>query len=82
MFGGLSTAFYLGAAHKLEKDAVVQDVVALHIALDHFGSIPSVSSQVAALRKALQGGLSGDRAEWFSAAANASAVTNAALRFD
>lgn len=69
VFGGLSTAFSLGAAHKLQKHAVVQDVTALHVTLGHYKSGPSVSTQIAALRKALFGGLDGQRGEWFSAAA-------------
>lgn len=69
VLGGLSTAFYTGAAHKLEKHAVVQRVTALHVALHDMGSTPSISTQVAALRKALKGGLGGESGEWYKAAA-------------
>lgn len=48
--GSLSTAFSLGALHGLETGAVVQDVVALHATLAH-GDAPSVSSEIAALRR-------------------------------
>ena len=49
---GLSTAFSLGAAHKLEKGAIVADAVALHVRVSMSGSA-SVSTQIAALRKLL-----------------------------
>ena len=49
---GLSTAFSSGARHKLEKGAILQDIVAFHVAFNHRG-IPSVSTQIAALRHLL-----------------------------
>jgi len=52
---GLSTAFTTGAGHKLEKGAVVQDVAALHIRVGHISSSPSISTQIAALRRLLLG---------------------------
>jgi hypothetical protein len=67
-FGGLSAAFSLGASHKLEENAVVQDVVALHVRLSHLRNGLSVSTQISALRKALSGGFSGDQEKWFKAA--------------
>ncbi|KAA1473973.1 carbohydrate esterase family 9 protein [Dentipellis sp. KUC8613] len=51
-FAGLATSFSTGARHKLEDGAVIQEVTALHVAISHFGS-PSVSTQIAALRKLL-----------------------------
>lgn len=61
---GLSTAFVSGAAHKLERGAVVQDVVALHVAIGPYG-IPSVSTQVAALRHILiSSGETGELYHW------------------
>lgn len=54
-FGGLSTAFSLGAAHKLEQGAVVQDVTALHVSINRGNNGPSVSTKVATLRKLLLG---------------------------
>lgn len=68
-FGGLSTAFFTGAAHKLEKHAVLAKVTALHVNIGHLGRRPSVSTQIAALRKALSGGFEGDRGEWYKQAA-------------
>ncbi|KAI0311415.1 composite domain of metallo-dependent hydrolase [Amylostereum chailletii] len=53
LFGGLGTAFSLGAAHKLEKGAVLQEATALHVTVAHFGGAPSVSTQIATLRKIL-----------------------------
>ncbi|KAK0193022.1 carbohydrate esterase family 9 protein [Armillaria mellea] len=51
---GLSAAFTTGAAHKLEKGAVIQDVVALHIMVSMSSPI-SVSTQLGALRRLLSG---------------------------
>ncbi|EPQ57395.1 carbohydrate esterase family 9 protein [Gloeophyllum trabeum ATCC 11539] len=62
---GLSVAFSTGAAHKLEKGAVVQDVAALHVSVGHGGAIPSVSTQVAALRRLLGSEGKGDLGRWF-----------------
>ncbi|KAH9948084.1 hypothetical protein B0H21DRAFT_848524 [Amylocystis lapponica] len=50
--GGLSAAFALGAPHKLARGAVVQQVAALHVALQR-GGAASVGTQVAALRRYL-----------------------------
>ena len=52
-FSGFSTAFSLGARHRLEDGAVVQEETALHVAVRHFGSTPSVSTQIATLRRLL-----------------------------
>jgi len=57
---GLSTAFATGAGHKLENGAVVQEIAALHVRVGHFSSSPSVSTQIAALRRLLLGGGAGD----------------------
>ncbi|KAJ7485560.1 amidohydrolase-domain-containing protein [Mycena latifolia] len=52
VFRGLSVSFSLGARHKLEKGAVIQDVVAVHISISpRFPS--SVSTQIATLRRLL-----------------------------
>ncbi|KAJ6595658.1 composite domain of metallo-dependent hydrolase [Mycena vulgaris] len=54
VFQGLSVAFSLGARHKLEKGAVLQDVAAVHISISpRFAS--SVSTQIATLRRLLLG---------------------------
>ena len=79
-FGGLSTAFWTGSEHKLEKHAVVQDVTALHVSIGHYKV--SVSTQIAALRRALEGGLTGDRAKWFKAATKASTQITRVLTSD
>ena len=53
---GVSAAFKSGGKSVLEKGAVVQEEVALHFAIGHDsrgGSTPSVSSQIALLRKIL-----------------------------
>ncbi|EIM86583.1 composite domain of metallo-dependent hydrolase [Stereum hirsutum FP-91666 SS1] len=53
---GLGVAFSLGTPHKLAKGAVVQDVTALHVAIDHQSVRPSVSTEISALRRLLVGG--------------------------
>jgi len=51
-FGGLGTSFSTGAMHKLADGAVIQQVTALHFSIGHF-SRPSISTQIAALRRLL-----------------------------
>jgi hypothetical protein len=51
-YSGLATSFSTGSAHKLEPGAVIQEVTGLHVAVRHFGT-PSVSTQIAALRRLL-----------------------------
>ncbi|EKM81020.1 hypothetical protein AGABI1DRAFT_105866 [Agaricus bisporus var. burnettii JB137-S8] len=58
-FSGLGTAFMTGAFHKLSTGAVLQDVTALHISIGAF-TRPSVSTQIALLRRLLDGGGKGD----------------------
>lgn len=63
---GISVAISLGAAHRLEKGAVAQRVVALHVSIER-GLRESVSTRVAALRRLL---LNWDvSGEWFAKAA-------------
>lgn len=52
-YSGLSTVFSLGATHKLEEEMVIQGVAGLHVSISHFGGVPSVSTQIAALRRLL-----------------------------
>lgn len=82
VFGGISTAFFTGAAHKLQDHAVIKKVAALHVSVGAFGKQPSVSSQIAALRKALLGGFSGPRGEYFKQAAEVSFSFTALLHQD
>ncbi|TFY72584.1 hypothetical protein EVG20_g397 [Dentipellis fragilis] len=65
-FAGLATLFSTGARHKLEEGAIIQEVTALHVAISHFG-VPSVSTQIATLRKLLTA-LPGDEDEELKAA--------------
>ncbi|EPQ56066.1 hypothetical protein GLOTRDRAFT_15437, partial [Gloeophyllum trabeum ATCC 11539] len=61
--GGISVSFSLGAEHKLQRGAVVQAEAALHVEIDHSSAVPSVSTQIAALRALLLGkgeGMSGE----------------------
>ncbi|KDQ57533.1 hypothetical protein JAAARDRAFT_267221 [Jaapia argillacea MUCL 33604] len=67
---GLSAGFSLGSRNKLGRGAVIQEIAALHVSLGHGRAFPSVSTQVAALRRLLLGGdRSGDTASWFRKAA-------------
>jgi len=63
-FGGLGTAFSLGAIQKFDDSAAIQEVTALHATVRHF-SKPSISTQIATLRRLLLGTSHGESAEWF-----------------
>ena len=65
ILGGISTAFGLGSAHKLEDGAMVQEAVAVHTTIGHSVASGSVSTQVAALRRLLLGPPAGDVGRWF-----------------
>ncbi|KAF8070512.1 carbohydrate esterase family 9 protein [Lyophyllum atratum] len=60
---GLSTVFSTGAAHKLAKGAVVQNVAALHVSVG--SSSASISTQIATLRRLLLGNGQGVLAQRF-----------------
>lgn len=60
---GLSTAFSTVAHHKLETGAIVQEIGALHVSIHPVG-IPSVSTQIAALRRLLTGETTGELKYW------------------
>jgi len=63
-YSGLSTIFSLGALHKMEQGAIIQDVAGLHVSIGHFGGTPSVSSQLGVLRRLLLEP-KGESAAWF-----------------
>lgn len=73
-FSGFGTAFSLGARHRLEDGAVVQEETALHVAVRHFGSTPSVSTQIATLRQLLLAWPEDDDASGMGMAARFAAV--------
>ncbi|KAF5363169.1 hypothetical protein D9758_008331 [Tetrapyrgos nigripes] len=60
ILAGLSTSFSTGASNRLARGAVLQDVVALHVAVTMGSESVSVSTQIAALRKLLLGDTKGD----------------------
>ncbi|KAJ7510409.1 carbohydrate esterase family 9 protein [Mycena galericulata] len=67
-FGGLGVAFALGAAHKLERGAVLQEITAVHMTVKQYFSQfsgPSVSTQIALLRRLLLQPVEGPSKEWF-----------------
>ena len=62
---GLSAAFSLGAAHALEQGALVSDVAALHVSFEH-GDVPSVSTEIAAVRHVLLHPPHGEGGKWYA----------------
>lgn len=63
---GLGVAFSLGANHKLEEGAVVKDITAVHVSINHSpGGQPSVSTQIAVLRRLLLKPSDGELGLWF-----------------
>ncbi|KAI8973081.1 carbohydrate esterase family 9 protein [Trametes punicea] len=56
---GLSAVFSTAGHHKLEEGALLQETSALHVAIHPVGS-PSVSTQIAALRRLLLGETKGE----------------------
>ncbi|PSR81135.1 hypothetical protein PHLCEN_2v6470 [Hermanssonia centrifuga] len=64
-YAGLSTSFSTGALNKLEEGAIIQDVNALHVSVRHFGTSPSVSTQIGALRTLLLDPPKGSAGKWF-----------------
>lgn len=80
-YAGLSTTFSTGALSKLDNEAVIQDVNAVHVKIRHFAlgvsvtapggvNAPSISTQVGALRRLLLDPPSGNAGEYFKAVAN------------
>lgn len=67
---GLSTAFGLGSAHKMEMGALVQETTALHVSIGHMGKTPSVSTQIATLRRLLLNGGEGELGAAFNDVSN------------
>ncbi|RDB24990.1 hypothetical protein Hypma_007852 [Hypsizygus marmoreus] len=63
-YSGLGVSFSLGASHKLEEGAVIEETTALHVSVRHFSN-PSVSTQIAALRRLLLGPSKGASGHWF-----------------
>lgn len=47
---GWGTAFGLGAGHKLDAGAILQEKTAVHVSVGTQGRQPSISSQISALR--------------------------------
>ena len=61
---GLNTVFATGAKHKLDDGAVVQSAGAVHVSI-HPAGIPSVSTQIAALRHLLLSHTESESGKWF-----------------
>jgi len=77
VIAGLSAAFRTGAAHALERGAIIQDVAALHVNIarvhPYSGRGISVSTRIAGLRRLLFGWESTEKetGRWFRKAAEA-----------
>ncbi|KAI0690097.1 composite domain of metallo-dependent hydrolase [Cytidiella melzeri] len=69
-YGGLSTTFSTGAMNKLDKEAVIQEVNAVHVTIRHFDRGPSISTQVGALWRLLVHPPQGHAGEYFKAVAD------------
>ncbi|RPD74182.1 hypothetical protein L226DRAFT_535646 [Lentinus tigrinus ALCF2SS1-7] len=67
---GISTAFSLGAPHKLARGAILRGVVAVHASLTHGDSQPSISTKIEAMRRLLTEEVDGDIGAWFQQVAN------------
>lgn len=65
----MSTVFSTGALHSLEKGAIIQTDAALHVSIFH-GGVPSVSTQIATLRRLLKGHGKGALGHWFARVAD------------
>ncbi|KAI0085136.1 carbohydrate esterase family 9 protein [Irpex rosettiformis] len=64
-YAGLSTTFTTGVLNKLDDEAIVQDVNAVHVTIRHFGTGPSISTQVGTLRRLLLNPPQGQAGEYF-----------------
>jgi hypothetical protein len=67
--GGLSAAFSTGALNRRDKGAILKNIAALHITINHNSEQPSISAQIAALRHLLKGKGDGVTGEYFKKAA-------------
>ena len=65
LLSGLSAHFSTGASFKVSPGAVIQDVAALHFSIDA-GRQPSVSTQIATLRRVLVQEQKGDLGFWIN----------------
>ncbi|KAF9017012.1 hypothetical protein BDZ89DRAFT_1117848 [Hymenopellis radicata] len=63
-YSGIGTYFSTGAENKLQTGAILKEVTGLHLAVRHFG-VPSVSTQIAALRRLLLRPDDGASGQWF-----------------
>lgn len=70
VFGGLGVGFSLGAAHKLERGAIIQEITAIHMTATRSLSGPSVSTQIALLRRLLLRPVDGPSKRWFQKVTN------------
>ncbi|KAI0367346.1 composite domain of metallo-dependent hydrolase [Pilatotrama ljubarskyi] len=61
---GVSTAFSLAARHKLDDGAIVQAAGGVHVVIHRVG-VPSVSTQISALRRLLLDPPKGEIGRWF-----------------
>lgn len=76
-YAGLSTTFATGALNKLDDEAIIQDVNAVHVTIRHFGGAgPSVSTQVGTLRRLLLSPPQGQAGDYFKGVVDVSSKSN------
>ncbi|KAH7913892.1 carbohydrate esterase family 9 protein [Hygrophoropsis aurantiaca] len=63
-YGGLSVEFSLSASHRLEAGAIIQEVAGVHVDVTHLNGGPSISTQIAALRRLLLDPVSSESGHW------------------
>lgn len=73
LFSGLAVAFSTGAAHKLQKGAIIQDATSIHVVISMASSV-SVSTQIATLRRLLLGAGGGELGAQFKKVAEVCGV--------
>lgn len=67
--------FSTRASHHLDEGAIIQEVTAVHVAVRHFGK-PSVSTQIAALRRLLKGEVDGAIGHYFEKVRKVSSIVS------
>lgn len=73
---GISTFFSLGAKHKLERGAIIEPDVALHVGIVHRSTGASISTQIATLRDLLFNHDDSPRGKKFRAVYNVGTISS------
>ena len=65
LLAGVSVAFSTGTEHRLKQGALIREDAAVHVEITHSTALPSISTQIAALRNLLLGNGEGNVKRWF-----------------